>query len=80
MKETYSDEEKAKDKVLIGNMMKMCVDEANNFNNYWNTIRRERIGAGILEFFGTAASSAAKLVKKAASSSVEGVKTLLRMA
>ncbi|MBO4547289.1 MAG: glycosyltransferase family 8 protein [Treponema sp.] len=80
MKETYSDEEKAKDKVLIGHMMKMCVDEANNFNNYWNTIRRERIGAGLLEFFGTAASSAKKLAKKAAGASVDGVKTLLRLA
>lgn len=80
MKETYSEEEKAKDKVLIGHMMKMCVDEANNFNNYWNTIRRERIGAGLLEFFGTAASSAAKLAKKAASGSVQGVKALLRLA
>ena len=80
MKETYSDEEKAKDKVLIGNMMKMCVNEAHDFNNYWNTIRRERIGAGILEFFGTAVTSARALAKKAASSSVKNVKALLRLA
>jgi lipopolysaccharide biosynthesis glycosyltransferase len=80
MKETYSEEEKAKDKVLIGHMMKMCVEQANDFNNYWNTIRRERIGAGLLEFFGTAAKSAAKVAKKAANGSVKGVKALLRLA
>ncbi len=77
MKETYSDEEKAKDKVLIGNMMKMCVAEARNFNNYWNTIRRERIGAGLLEFFGTAVSSARALAKKTATNSIKSVKALI---
>ncbi len=80
MKENYSDEEKAKDKVLIGNMMKMCVQEARDFHNYWNTIRRERIGAAICEFFGTAASSTVKLARKAAANSVEGVKNFLNLA
>ena len=78
MKETYSDEEKAKDKVLIGTMMKMCVKEAHEFNNYWNTIRRERIGAALLEFVVTAKNSAIALAKRAASSSVKNVKAILR--
>lgn len=80
MKDTYSEEEKAKDKVLIGGMMKMCVQEANDFHNYWNTIRRERNGAALREFFVTAKNSTIALLKKTASSSIKSVKSLLRMA
>lgn len=80
MKDTYSEEEKAKDKVLIGGMMKMCMQEAHDFHNYWNTIRRERNGAALREFFVTAKNSTIALLKKTASSSIKSVKSLLRMA
>lgn len=75
-KETYSDEQKAKDKIDAENMIKLAIHDANDPSNYWNTMslgaERYTIIKGINKVF--------HFPKKAVKSTKKVTETLIKNA
>ncbi len=76
----YSDEEKAKDNVILEKLSKMAVEDSYDFHNYWNTIQRERIGHGLREIIITSAKATVSIASSFANNAVNGLKKILKHA